>query len=69
MRDRPQCWCGEVVDTDPVYEALCGHDDCPSLVWHPLCLMNWREHRVAIEKEIKAYIQRHNRLFRFFEED
>lgn len=44
MQGKPVCFqCGEPVEGDPIYEALCGDDDCPSAVWHPVCLMKWRE--------------------------
>lgn len=46
MQERPVCFgCDEAVD-DPVsmvFEAPCGHDTCPSAVFHGLCLMEWRE--------------------------
>ena len=60
MTKYPLCFgCTEAVDTDPVYEAVCGHDDCPSAVFHPLCLMEWREHREKAMKVIKSFIESH----------
>jgi hypothetical protein len=45
----PVCFkCPEVVEHDPVFEAPCGHDHCSSVVFHPLCLMEWREHRAKL---------------------
>ena len=46
MQNRPVCFrCTEAIDQDPVFEALCGHDTCPSACWHPLCLMEFRDMR------------------------
>ena len=46
IQDRPICFkCTETIETDMVFEALCGHDRCASAVWHPLCLMEFREER------------------------
>lgn len=44
VHEVPRCaGCGELVE-DPVFAPLCGHEDCPSVVWHPLCLMEaWDE--------------------------
>ena len=55
MRRYPLCpGCTEEVDTDPIYEAACGHDDtCITLVWHGLCLMEWREHRENIKGQLE----------------
>jgi hypothetical protein len=51
--DRPVCfWCAWnerplserlVAASDAVFEALCGHDGCPSAVFHGICLMEFRE--------------------------
>lgn len=46
MQQYPVCFgCGEVVDDSIslVFEAPCGHEECPSGSWHGLCLMEWRE--------------------------
>lgn len=60
MRRYPVCWlCEEEVDTDPVFEAICGHDDCPSAVFHPLCLMGWRERREEAYKVVREFIENH----------
>jgi hypothetical protein len=50
--DRPVCfWCARqdrpmpertVHPADAVFESLCGHDQCPSMVFHGLCLMEFR---------------------------
>lgn len=46
MQDRPVCFvCPHPVEHSPVYEAPCGHDRCSSVVFHALCLFEWREHR------------------------
>lgn len=60
MRRYPLCWnCEEEVDTDPIYESVCGHDDCPSNVFHPLCLMEWREQRDEAIRIINKFIAEH----------
>jgi len=56
----PRCWgCSEVVDDDPIFEALCGHDECPSVVWHPMCLMRWREHLEESADLVRLFIFNH----------
>lgn len=46
MQDQPVCFkCKERIDGDFVYEAPCGHDRCSSAVFHPLCLMEFRDMR------------------------
>jgi hypothetical protein len=61
VRRYPLCWeCTEEVDTDPIYEAPCGHDDrCPTVVFHGLCLMTWREKREEMEKILRRIIEKH----------
>lgn len=61
MRRYPLCWgCTEEVDTDPIYESLCGHDDtCPTAVWHGLCLMRWREERDEALAKIRQFVAEH----------
>lgn len=62
LQDTPICFfveCAEPVDHDLVFEAPCGHGDCASAVFHPLCLMKWREFREDMEREIKRFIARH----------
>ena len=64
MRRYPLCWdCGTEVDTDPVYEAICGHDTCPSAVFHGLCLMTWREKREEAYKAIQRFFEEHIVIF------
>lgn len=61
MRRYPLCWgCTKEVDTDPIYESLCGHDDtCPTSVWHGLCLMRWREEREEAFRKVREFIASH----------
>jgi len=60
VRRYPICWwCEKEVDTDPIYEALCGHDECPSAVFHGLCLMSWRERREEVYKIIREFVENH----------
>lgn len=49
--------CGKPVEHDPIYEAPCGHEDHGSAVFHPLCLMEWREDRDALIARMRAYSQ------------
>lgn len=52
MRENPICPCGEEVgSSDLVYEAPCGHENCISLAWHPICLMRHRDERENHEKK------------------
>lgn len=56
MQDRPVCFeCVEVVEYDPVYEALCGHDKCPSACFHGLCLMEFRDRREGIKRATSIF--------------
>ena len=64
VQDRPVCFeCTETIEHSPVYEAPCGHADCPSAIFHGLCLMTWREVRQEIEKRVaqirKRWIEEH----------
>lgn len=53
MQERPRCMkCQTIIEWDMVFEAPCGHDECVSAVFHPICLMEWREHR---EKIMRRY--------------
>ena len=46
LHDKPLCFsCVRPVEYDPVFASPCDHDTCPSSVFHPLCLMDWRQHR------------------------
>lgn len=66
MQDRPVCFkCTERIDQEPIYEALCGHDTCPSAVWHGICLMEFRDERAAADRFqvvgllVRPWIQEH----------
>lgn len=62
LQEQPVCFfppCGDKVDHDPVFEAPCGHQDHPSAVFHPMCLMAWREFKEDMEREIKRFIDEH----------
>ena len=63
LQERPVCFhprCVEVIEHSPVFEAPCGHDDCPSAVFHGVCLMEWREFKEDMEREIKRFIEEHS---------
>lgn len=53
LHDDPICFsCLEKIDTRPlIFAAACDHDDCPSVVFHPLCLM---DHRESHERHLRA---------------
>lgn len=60
LHDRPRCFdCCDVVDHDPIFAAPCDHDDCPSAVFHPLCLMRWRERRDESMRQFRKWLQEH----------
>jgi hypothetical protein len=62
LQRHPVCFfppCGEAIDHDPVYESPCGHEDHPSAVFHPICLMGWREYKEDMEREIKRFVSDH----------
>lgn len=54
LQTAPRCFdcIEEVSASDAVFEAPCGHDDCPSAVFHGLCLMTWRENREVVFKRL-----------------
>ena len=59
IQDRPVCFdCDEVIQTNAeiLFEAPCGHLSCSSAVFHPLCLMNWRDKRSAVFERIQRII-------------
>lgn len=58
MQDVPRCFgCNNAVQHDPIYEAPCGHPEHASAVFHPLCLMEWRERREAAVASFNAYMK------------
>lgn len=56
VQDVPRCFgCEEPVTHDAVYAApLCEHETCPTAVFHPLCLMEWREHAAERLEQFRA---------------
>lgn len=60
VQDRPVCFgCGRTVDHDPVFAAPCDGDRCPSVVFHGLCLMRWRERRDEARSAIRRWATEH----------
>lgn len=60
IQEVPVCFtCEQDIETGAVFEAPCGHPRCGSVVFHGLCLMEWREHRQRIEETIKRWVQEH----------
>lgn len=72
--DRPVCfWCSWnerptnerlVNPSDAVFESLCGHDGCPSSVFHGLCLMEFRA-----DERFASARQRNNALIAWLRGD
>lgn len=53
----PLCFhCIEPIESMPVFESPCGHDECPSAVFHGLCLMEYREHGRANMRKFSRYV-------------
>lgn len=69
IHSKPRCFeCGAMVSSaDLVFAPLCGstaeHDECGSAVWHPLCLMEYRESLVELRAQ---HEQMQTELVRFF---
>ena len=44
IQNIPRCFvCVEAIEGDMVFEASCGHEQCSSAAFHPICLMRWRD--------------------------
>lgn len=60
MQDVPRCFgCKLPVEHDPIYEAPCGHEgheQCASSVFHPMCLMQWREDHAAMHVRMDEFM-------------
>lgn len=60
IHERPLCFAGDgAVTHDPVFAAPCDHEACPSVVWHPLCLMEFRESRERRRQDLGRFLERH----------
>ncbi len=60
LHDRPRCWgCQKPVEYDPLFAAPCDHEECPSAVFHGLCLMEWREFREKRIEQIARWVAEH----------
>jgi hypothetical protein len=60
LQDRPICWsCTNAIEHSWVYAAPCGHEDCPSVVWHGLCLMEFRENREHQQQQMAKFVEEH----------
>ncbi len=56
MQERPVCFvCHEAIETNAemVFEAPCGTSTCPSVVFHAICLFDWRDHRRTMEERFE----------------
>lgn len=57
MQEVPFCFvCLTQVEHDPIFEAPCGHNAGASAVFHPLCLMKFREDRELARKAKAQYV-------------
>lgn len=55
MQDRPICFkCDKTIEHSPIFEAPCGHDRCSSAVFHPVCLMEFRDRRDRAENKFEV---------------
>lgn len=64
MHDRPICFtCHEVIEHSMVFEAPCGHEECPSACYHGVCLMEWREYREESFKRFQKWLEEHRRKY------
>jgi len=69
MRETPVCWqCHENIDKDWVFESPCGHDDCVTATFHGLCLMQWREHRENMERQMRDFFEQHREMFEWIDQ-
>lgn len=51
----PRCFgCERQVEYGAVYAPpTCDHEECPSAVFHGLCLMEWRERREQLQERAR----------------
>lgn len=60
-QEKPVCsaCAEEITDTEVslVFDSLCGHAECPSACWHPICLMEFREWRDAHQKKLREWLE------------
>lgn len=64
LQERPICFhfnCAEPISRNDeiVFEAPCGHLECPSAAFHGVCLMEFREHREHILEEARRFVEAH----------
>lgn len=60
LHELPICFsCQERIGQQPVFAAMCDHDHCPSVVFHPLCLMRHRESRTEAFRERERFFETH----------
>lgn len=65
IHDVPLCFsCREAVSHSPIFAAPCDHAECPSVVFHPLCLMDHRENWERRRQDMARFMQGHNVFLR-----
>lgn len=69
IQPEPRCWvCHQSVSPDQVtFSPTCGmqgHETCPSAVFHPLCLMSFREEQVVLAGELAEADDQIHALFK-----
>lgn len=59
----PICFmCREALPSqDAVFDSICGHERCPTMSFHGICLMQWRERREEIIREYEEHIRTEHR--------
>lgn len=61
IHDVPVCFsCQKRVSHDPVFAAPCDHAECPSVVFHPLCLMDHRENWERRRQDMHRFVETHD---------
>jgi hypothetical protein len=60
IHDIPLCFsCRRGVSHDPIFAAPCDHAECPSVVFHPLCLMDHRENWERRRQDMGRFMETH----------
>lgn len=60
LQDRPRCWtCREVIDYNPIFVAICEHEQCPTVCMHGICVMSFRENAEQRRQQMDRFVQTH----------
>lgn len=56
----PVCFARDgVVSHDAVFAPLCEHEDCPSVVWHPICRMEFIDNVERRRQDLGHFLEGH----------